>query len=229
MNKPASFYYDKLAKYYEQATSAEGAWTPPKMIEKYIGDKILHNAMVLDIGIGTGQSSAFLLQRRLNPKIYGLDVSAEMLSVCREKYPEIILFNDSLEGFKSNNALRFDIIVSSGVFEFIEGLGSIFDCVSGLLAEGGRFIFTFEPHIEGHPLQSIKKSLVVANEKSSLYTEEFYTYRRSVDEVVSLLNLAGLKVDSREDFVAYQKENTNIIYTIIESSHGDNNQRHSEF
>ena len=218
MNKPASIYYDKLAKYYEQATSMEGAWTPPQMIQSFVGENIPSNCLVLDIGIGTGQSSSFLKDNASKPKLYGLDVSAEMLAICHAKFPDIELFNGTLEEFKSKNSLQFNIIVSSGALEFIEDLGSIFDCVRSLLSRNGRFIFTFEPLIEEHSVQSMRKTLVVSNTQSGLFVEDFYTYRRSTDEVYALLSNGGFKVDRKENFVAYQKEGSNIIYEIIEAT-----------
>ena len=218
MNKPASIYYDKLAKYYEHATSAEGAWTPPQMIQKFVGVNVTSSSLVLDIGIGTGQSCSFLKHTDENPKIYGIDISAEMLAICQEKHPEIEVFYGTLEEFRNKNNLRFNLIISSGALEFIEDLSSIFESVKSLISKDGRFVFTFEPLIVDHPIQSNSKSLVIANSQSSLYVKDFYTYRRTIEEVMSSLSSAGFKVDRKEDFVAYQKEGSNINYAIFEAT-----------
>ena len=215
MNDSASKYYDKIAGVYDQATASDLAWTPPSEITKYAEEAVANAKRVLDIGIGTGQSIENLISKNPKAEFVGLDVSKEMIDKCSEKFPTVRLHHGDLKSFKNDNSATFDVIISSGAFEFIEDLSEVFSDVLELLSDSRDFFFTFEPYIESHKLQGKKKSLTVEDENSTLYTGDFYTYRRDLDEVKAMLNENGLSLIKQKEFVAYKKANTDLIYYIV--------------
>lgn len=136
-----------------------------------------------------------------------------MLTVCRGKYPDIKLFHGDLKAYTAQCDVKFDLIIASGVLEFIEDLNLLFHDCATLLSETGSCVFTYEPVIEFHKCQSENKSLTVSDKNSKLYVEDFFTYRRRFLDVDQALKEASMRVDEFSEFVAYNKGGW-ILYTI---------------
>jgi len=83
----AEQYYDSLASIYDKATEAPGSWNPPDVIYESIRDHIHSYSSILDIGVGTGLSIDKIYKAGIYKEIYGVDISAKMLDVCKGKYP----------------------------------------------------------------------------------------------------------------------------------------------
>ena len=94
--KPSSDYFDLVAPFYEEATGREGAWTPPQMIERYALPVVFPGMRVLDIGIGSGQSSSFLSGSADSVEICGIDVSAKMLGCAAKNFRHMNYFWERL-------------------------------------------------------------------------------------------------------------------------------------
>lgn len=215
MNDSASKYYDILSPYYDKATEIENAWTPPQMVQMCCEKLLQNNIKVLDIGVGTGRSIDFITKSNKLVEIHGIDVSEKMLSVCREKYPMSKLFHGDLKAFATQCDQKFDIIIASGVIEFIEDLSSLFQDCASLLTEKGSIVFTYEPVVDYHKFQFEDKSLTVPDKNSKLYIEDFYTYRRRFLDVQSDLKEAKLGISEFSEFIAYNKGGVDIIYHLI--------------
>lgn len=102
---------------------------------------IKHGESLLDVGIGTGISSALFHQAGL--QVYGIDGSGEMLRICRDKGLTVELTERDLLAFPwpYQNGV-FDHVISCGVFHFIRDLNRIFKEVSRIQKIGGTFAFT---------------------------------------------------------------------------------------
>jgi len=103
------------------------------------------NEKLLDLGIGTGLASINF--SKVGLKIYGLDISEDMLNVCRTKSFAVELKLHNLLKNKipySNN--YFNHVICSGVFHFMVDLENIFSEVARLIIDGGIFAFTFSPN-----------------------------------------------------------------------------------
>jgi predicted TPR repeat methyltransferase len=211
---PNATYYDMLAKVYDSATERPEAWVPPHFLHSIIVGRSLAAGKILDIGIGTGKSID-VLYKSGHRNIFGIDCSAEMLHECRLKYPEIDLILGRFEDIDLSNECPFDLIISSGVFEFIQEFPEALAKCAALLPKNGALLFTYEPLLDDHVLQRSRKSLVVPSPTSRLYVEDFYTYRHKQKDVLDILDRQGLAVELDEAFEAYKKLNNVITYRCI--------------
>jgi cyclopropane fatty-acyl-phospholipid synthase-like methyltransferase len=223
MNDSASKYYDILSPYYDKATEVENAWTPPRMVQRSCSKLLKDNIRVLDIGVGTGRSIDFIAKSNYQIEIHGVDISEKMLTICRSKYPASKLFHGDLKAYRTRGDVPFDLIISSGVLEFVKDLGTFFKDCATLLTDVGSCVFTYEPVVEFHKLQSEEQSLTVTDKNSKLYVDDFVTYRRRFLEIQTYLNEANLRVDEFSEFVAYNKGGIDIIYHLIRAVHMSNN------
>lgn len=208
-------YYDLLASVYDKATEIPGAWNPPRIIYDAIKNRVSNQSKILDIGVGTGQSIAEIYSQGQYKEIYGVDVSPNMLDICRVKYPNVKLSQIfSIRDIEKIDDY-FDIVISSGTIEFIEDLDMLFQQVRRKQRKDGIFSFTYEPIIYFHPFQKDEKSLTVPDKSSKLYVEKFYTYRHKPQDILNLLNKNNYEIIEDDEFVAYKKGSEQIIYHII--------------
>ena len=131
--------YDSLAPHYDAVTgdSATEAAFLRSIIEQRHGGA----ATLLDVACGTGGITALLAGAY---QVSGLDISAGMLAVARQKLPEgTPLYLADMTSFKLNAS--FDVIVCAyqGVNHLLSlsGWKRFFDCVYDHLNEGGVFVF----------------------------------------------------------------------------------------
>ena len=102
------------------------------------------NDKLLDLGIGTGLASINFSEIGL--KVYGLDVSDEMLNVCRNKsFTEELKVHNLLDKRIPYNDNYFNHIICSGVFHFLGDLDNIFSEVARIIRKDGIFAFTIAP------------------------------------------------------------------------------------
>ena len=97
---------------------------------------------ILELGVGTGVTSARLLAAHPGARLVGLDASAPMLEAARVALPaqrvELVLgrLEDSLP------AGPFDLVVSALAVHHLDAAGKrdLFRRIAGRLAPGGRFV-----------------------------------------------------------------------------------------
>jgi SAM-dependent methyltransferase len=130
--------YDKIA-----------AWWTEEMINSEYGINYIkkaveftkRNAKVLDIGCGgSGRIIDEVLKN--NFEILGIDVSAEMIRIAKEKYPNIIFINADFSEWITSE--YFDLIIAwDSVFHSPKHLQkNIVEKMCGLLNKGGILLFT---------------------------------------------------------------------------------------
>ncbi len=107
-------------------------------------EHVKSNEKLLDLGIGTGLASINF--SKIGLKIYGLDISDEMLDMCRTKsFTEELKQHNLFENKIPYNDKYFNHIICSGVLHFLSDLENIFSEVARILIDGGIFAFTFAP------------------------------------------------------------------------------------
>jgi predicted TPR repeat methyltransferase len=96
---------------------------------------------ILDVGIGTGISSKLFYLAGL--QIYGIDGSAEMLSICKTKGIAKELIEQDLLVFPwPYQDDMFHHVICCGVFHFIGDLDKMFAEISRIQKNDGVFAFT---------------------------------------------------------------------------------------
>ena len=95
-------------------------------------------ATILELGVGTGETSSRVLARHPGAALTGLDASAEMLAAAR--LPGADLRVARLEDPLPDGP--FDLVVSCLAVHHLDGAGKrdLFGRVAAVLADGGRFV-----------------------------------------------------------------------------------------
>jgi predicted TPR repeat methyltransferase len=211
-------YNDKLAGVYDKATSGEFRWTPPIELTKIIKPHLGKNLAVLDIGVGTGQTSKIFIKR--GAAVTGIDISQKMLDVAFSKYKFERLIKHDLEKGLSHIDLKskFDIIVAIGVLEFIKNPKKLLYDLKKLLKDEGIIVLTYELY-EKNNTYGLGKTAplgeIVGPDIPKLL--RFKVYRKTPHEINFILKSLGLNTLARKFFTAYYKSEQKIPvpYEII--------------
>jgi SAM-dependent methyltransferase len=150
-----SAYFDWLATLYDETTAA-CQWSAPRFLFEAGSRLINGSARVLDLGVGTGQSSAAFL--RGGATCVGLDFSPHMLAEARRKHDGLHLLRADLDcptGWPVSDR-SFDLAVSAGVYECLEDPIGFIGRVRAALHPGGHLVFTFDEFVPGHPVQGVR-------------------------------------------------------------------------
>lgn len=131
--------HKKQALQYDEEALATG-WQGPALVFRLASRSIEPGQTILDIGIGTGLGSERFAQAKL--RVYGMDISDDMLEICRKKGFTAGLVCHDLTTFPYPfGDASFNHVVSTGVFPFFSDLDIVFYEVARILPEGGRFAF----------------------------------------------------------------------------------------
>jgi SAM-dependent methyltransferase len=107
---------------------------------------------VLDLGCGSGAFCRLMADLGA-AHVVGVDLSEKMLALV-PAHPRIAWCRCAIEDFQAEPG-SFDLVVSSLAFHYIEDLEAVFRRISGLLAEGGRLVFSIE-----HPIATCAQGLL---------------------------------------------------------------------
>jgi ubiquinone/menaquinone biosynthesis C-methylase UbiE len=111
--------YDRLASIYDLRWRS---YITNTLTFLYNWEQIDSQALVLDIGCGTGEFERLLLNQNPTQKITGVDLSAKMLNVAREKYrhyPNVELHQASVHSLPFVDR-SFDVVVSASAFHYFD-------------------------------------------------------------------------------------------------------------
>lgn len=149
---------------------------------------------VLDLGCGNGA-----LTKALQDKGYlvkGLDASGELLSIAKEKYPDI----DFIQGDAADFTLPepVDVVFSNAVFHWInkDRQQDMLQCVHNVLNENGQFVFEFGGHGNN---QKIHSALAETFSEYG-YCYEMPFYFPTIGEYAVMLENAGFGVQYAKYF-----------------------------
>jgi tRNA (cmo5U34)-methyltransferase len=97
-------------------------------------------ARILELGIGTGETAARVLERHSGADLTGIDSSAEMLERARERLPGADLRVARLEDRLPEGP--FDLVVSTLAVHHLDSAGKadLFRRIADVLRPGGRFV-----------------------------------------------------------------------------------------
>lgn len=182
-------------------------WIGTDILFGLMFENIKPNQILLDIGIGTGLSSKLFKQAGL--KIFGIDGSSKMISVCQSKgfVDKLKIVNLTMNDTWFDNVL-FDIVISHGVFHLIGDLELVFQKVFSGLQNDGYFGFTYErksDSIDGYRKSSINGLFERANAHSGIKV-----FRHTEKYITNLLNISGFQLLKQTEFLAFVDSNTNV-------------------
>ncbi|MBU1297696.1 MAG: class I SAM-dependent methyltransferase [Bacteroidetes bacterium] len=210
-------YNDVLAPKYDEATLGEFKWTPPCEANKLILPYIKPGFSVLDVGIGTGQSSEELFMAGC--KICGIDISQKMIEICKNKFLDFELYQADLEeGLPMLTGRTFDVVMAIGILEFVQNIDKTINLLVNFLKQSGLLCFTFEKYLSKHELQKWRKSEMgrgAIDPIPELLT--FPNYRYTLKEIKTIVQHHKLKVLKTKRFQAYLKsqKKISIFYEIL--------------
>lgn len=211
-------YNDKLSSLYDDASNGEFRWTPPLELKKIIKPFLKKHLIVLDVGVGTGQTSEIFIKK--GASVTGIDISQKMLDLAGSKYKfKTLIKHDITKGLPEVlKSEKFDIIVASGIFEFTKDMENILKNLLKLLESNGIIVLTYEVFGENNAYESKKTAPLGDGIKPELpKLLRFNVYRRTPEEINSLIQGLKLKIKKRKIFTAYYKSEQKIPvkYEII--------------
>jgi predicted TPR repeat methyltransferase len=127
------------AKEYDRSKGAQG-WRGPEAVFGLMYASVCSGDSLLDIGIGTGLGS--VLFHKAGLVVHGMDMSREMLDVCREKSiaEELKVHDLTVEPYPYTTA-SLHHAVCIGVLNHFENLEPVFRESSRILKDNGVFGF----------------------------------------------------------------------------------------
>ncbi len=187
--------------------SIENHWTSPNVLFNQSIEYLKKDALLLDIGIGTGLSAEPFKKAGL--KIYGLDNSEHMLEICASKNiaDTLILHDINVLPLPFPNQM-FDGVIANGLFHLTGYIKSLLGDIKRLLKRNAIFAFTIDKYVASN---SNDDSIPMINGIWQKYNAEynFYTYKHSNEYILELLknlNFSNLKI---LDFCAFKSINEN--------------------
>lgn len=132
--------YTRFADSYDKKVREYGCFAA-EILFGMSYEYVAPGSRMLDIGIGTGLSSAPFAKAGL--EIFGIDGSEEMLRACKTKKIAKELAQRDLNDLPLPYAPSFfDCVVCCGVFHFFGDLEPVFAEIARILRPGGVFSFT---------------------------------------------------------------------------------------
>lgn len=114
-NEETIILYDEIA-YDCQDVLLDGGYDAPYKMSMVLNEHIQEKRkIILDVGCGTGLFAEFLKIFGFD-LIDGLDVSANMLDICKEKYLYRDLFEINVKDIDPDIFQQYDIVAGCGIF-----------------------------------------------------------------------------------------------------------------
>ena len=222
------FFFDKVARTYDESTA--GTWMSPSAVALKTAPLLSRHSNLLDFGVGTGQVLSKLNVSSGCCRVFAVDIASGMIDVCRQKFPFITARQiESVTDIHEFMWPAFDLIVSSGVFEYIERVEEVIGTLRSLLSSRGELVFTYQPIIGGHPTQSRRVSVshrsddtVMVVGKGIAQGLETIVHRWHQHEITAFVCAAELEIVEHESFIAHYASAPNLvpkIYNLVRSKY----------
>jgi len=210
MKKLIEEYNNLLSTKYDEATQGDFKWLAPSRLVQNIMPYVKPDIDVLDIGVGTGQTSQTFIDQ--GGRVVGIDISEKMLVIAKAKFKfkKLIKYNIEKGLLNLFSQEKFDIIVAIGILEFIKDIKKILMEMKQLLKENGIIVFTYEMY-DPHNTYRIKKvSPLGTGLEGAPKLLNFTVYRRLPDEINSIIEDLSLQIVIRETFIGYLRSQLKI-------------------
>ncbi len=133
--------YGKFSKVYDALMEDVPYQEMANLIEKEIKEQKLTNKIVLDLACGTGTLTGLLKNKSFD--MIGVDLSMEMLLVAKEKYPDILFLNQSMDDFELYGTVGAICCCLDSINYLTEdgALDTVFRLCNNYLEPGGLLLF----------------------------------------------------------------------------------------
>lgn len=183
----------------------------------------------MDFGVGTGQVLSALDVASTRCNVFAVDAALGMIEACKKKFPDACARQAKTACEISTFGWPlFDVILSSGVFEYVEQIDHVLGELKKLPAPGGELIFTYEPIISYHPNQSARVArtswtvdyarAIGLNLEKDIEVAKCRWHMHEIEEITCV---AGLKILEHQSLIAHydgtQNHMTRIpkIYNLV--------------
>ena len=162
----------------------------------------LDGKCILDLGCGYGENCKIFSEMGAK-SVLGIDISEKMLSVAKEQNS---LSNVRFKRLNMNNLAeldeKFDVVVSSLAFHYIEDFDALICSIKNLMNDGGILLFTQEHPIATAPKSGIKWKTNGDFVEGMMLTDYSNEGVRDVEWIVNHV-------------IKYHRKTSTIINTII--------------
>lgn len=175
----------------------ETYWHGQKPVAKLILSKIKKYNNVLEIGIGKGGVTRYLLQKEPYLNIIGFDINKSSLEKancllkkkCKGKY-KVLLADQNINLMRKFGKNKFDFVISCGVLDYAKNPDNVIKNVKSLLKKGGYFAFTLFDNLSSNDYdgKSPKQRYISISGIKTWGYRDFY--------IRQMLKRIGLKIES---------------------------------
>ncbi|MCR5610151.1 MAG: class I SAM-dependent methyltransferase [Lachnospiraceae bacterium] len=166
---------------------------------------------VLDLGCGFGEHCMEYVKMGAS-KVVGIDISEKMIEVARKENvdPKIEYINMPMEELEKIKG-KFDVVISSLAFHYVEDFSGVVHNIYNLLNEGGIFVFSQENPLctcysgntgrwtrdeKGNKLYVNLKDYGIEGEKESQwFVDGIKKYHRMFSTIINTLTETGFVVE----------------------------------
>ncbi len=170
----------------------------------------LDDKSILDLGCGFGEHCRAFVNSGA-AKVVGIDISEKMLRVATEENsdPRIIYINMPMEDISRLNE-KFDLVVSSLAFHYVEDFSGVVKSIYNMLNEGGVFVFSQENPLNtchsggdrwtrdenGQKLHLNLSNYGIEGERESVwFVDNVKKYHRTFSTIVNTLLEVGFSIE----------------------------------
>ena len=164
--------YDDWSQTYEAEVGENGYATPPRCAQALAACLPDVTLPVLDFGCGTGLSGLALRDAGFTT-IDGLDLSADMLAVARDKGIYRDLHQIEADAALTHTPGDYAAIAAIGVIGAGAAPISVFDTLMRGLAPGGRIVLSFNDHALEDPDNEAKLDDYISTGRANLQFKEY--------------------------------------------------------
>lgn len=183
-------------------------WRGPEVTFGMAYSSVQPGDTVLDIGIGTGLSSILFHQAGL--RVFGMDMSTDMLKVCKEKkIAEDLRQHDLQQRPYPFDSGSMNHVISIGVLNHFQNLEVVFAEATRILRDGGTFSFMVLDRLSGEPAE------FVLNLNQDQPGKSVTLYRHGIQDIDPLLNSDFSLLKSVEFTVYLTQGKTNPMSAVV--------------
>jgi len=181
---------------------------------------------ILELGCGGGQNAIALA--RQGAKVTGVDFSEEQLRYARnlsqKENVSVDFINKNIENPGFFEESKFDILLSSLTFSYIENIAKVFSNVRKIIKEGGLFVFSMEHPLilntseenylkfRGSTYPFLKEYFKTGEEEKKWKTDKIeaklVVYKRKLEDIINPLISSGFRITKILEPPVYDPENT---------------------